>query len=60
MFQFDSIYDFLMMDGHGPYVWACYIVTAIGLKLLVWLPYTKKRDLRIHLTRQQRIDSQPK
>lgn len=60
MFQFDSLSAFLIMDGHGPYVWASYIVTGLALKVLIWLPFAKKRELRIQLTRQQRIEQQAK
>lgn len=59
MFQFESMSDWLAMDGHGIYVWACYIITAIALAVLVWIPYTQKNALIIQLKRQQRIDSQP-
>ncbi|MDF1693401.1 MAG: heme exporter protein CcmD [Zhongshania sp.] len=33
---FDSLGDFLAMDGHGPYVWFCYGVTAVVLGGLLW------------------------
>jgi len=26
-FYFSSLADFAWMDGHGPYVWVCYVVT---------------------------------
>jgi heme exporter protein D len=59
MFQFESMNDLFMMDGHGAYVWACYAITAIALGVLVWVPYVKKKVLIIQLKRQQRIDNQP-
>jgi len=34
-FQFDSLQAFLSMGGHGPYVWASYIITLAGLTALV-------------------------
>lgn len=55
-FQFESLNDFLVMDGHGVYVWASYVVTAIALTLLVLIPSVKRRQLLIRLQRQQRID----
>ncbi|PSF06153.1 heme exporter protein CcmD [Marinobacter fuscus] len=34
---FDSFSAFLAMEGHGPYVWACYGVFAILLGgLMIW------------------------
>lgn len=57
IFQFESFNDFLLMDGHGAYVWASYVITAIALKLLVWVPYSKRRELVVQFVRQQRIDS---
>lgn len=30
-FQFGSLQEFLFMEGHGPYVWAAYIITLIGV-----------------------------
>jgi len=34
---FDSFDAFLAMGGHGPYVWACYIVFfALSLVLIQW------------------------
>ena len=57
-FRFDTLNDFLMMDGHGIYVWASYIISALALGLLVLLPSLKRRRLLIRLERQQRIDSQ--
>ncbi|BES71939.1 hypothetical protein RE428_29570 [Marinobacter nanhaiticus D15-8W] len=34
---FDSLQSFWVMDGHGPYVWTCYIVFFAALiGLAVW------------------------
>jgi len=34
---FDSFGAFLSMEGHGPYVWACYITFfAVLVPLMVW------------------------
>lgn len=57
-FRFDTLIEFLWMDGHGPYVWASYVVTAASLALLVIQPYVKKRELLIQIQRQQRIEKQ--
>ena len=58
MFQFESLSEFLLMDGHGAYVWASYMITGLSLKALILFPYLKRRQLIIRLVRQQRIDSQ--
>ncbi len=59
-FQFTSFMDFLTMNGHGVYVWACYIITAIALIALIARPAMKKRALFIQLKRQLRIENQHK
>ncbi|MED5468281.1 MAG: heme exporter protein CcmD [Pseudomonadota bacterium] len=34
---FDSFSAFIAMEGHGPYVWACYAVFAVLLVgLMIW------------------------
>ena len=33
-FQFADLQAFLWMNGHGPYVWACYAITFAGLVLV--------------------------
>lgn len=46
-FQFDSLAAFLNMNGHGPYVWACYIITfAVLISLLVNPLLQKKAFLK--------------
>ena len=49
-FYFDSFDAFMWMDGHGPYVWACYIVTLIVFAGLVLAP----RLRRAKFVKQQR------
>ncbi|WP_045859743.1 heme exporter protein CcmD [Teredinibacter purpureus] len=34
VFQFSSVQDFFSMNGHGPYVWASYLITFSGIALL--------------------------
>lgn len=41
-FQFDSFDAFLAMNGHGPYVWACYIITFSALIYLAVYPVVQK------------------
>jgi heme exporter protein D len=56
-FQFTSLNDFFAMAGHGGYVWACYIMTALALITLVYLPYRNEKKLFIQLKRQQRLEN---
>ncbi|MFD1217937.1 MULTISPECIES: heme exporter protein CcmD [Microbulbifer] len=55
-FQFSSLADFLFMSGHGPYVWAAYIVALLVLVALVIWPQTRIRRQRRDLARQLRIE----
>ncbi len=43
-FQFDSLPAFLWMQGHGPYVWAAYLITVIGLVYLMLIPRIKTKQ----------------
>ena len=39
-FYFDSLHDFIHMDGHGLFVWLCYLMTVTvfgGLFVLSWM-----------------------
>ncbi len=56
-FQFASLGDFLYMSGHGPFVWSCYIVTAIALVYLVVRPLRARRRFMAEQKRQQAIQS---
>lgn len=58
-FRFDSIADFLMMSGHGPYVWASYIITFLALSVLIVYPYTQRKQALIRIKRQHRIENPP-
>lgn len=55
LFQFDSLMDFLMMDGHGIYVWLSYAATLIALSLLAIFPTIQQRRFIIQQKRQERI-----
>jgi heme exporter protein D len=55
-FQFDNFLDFVMMDGHGAFVWASYIITGMALLLLVVMPLLRKKSLYQQMRRQQRIE----
>ena len=56
VFQFESLMDFLVMDGHGVYVWSSYIITGIAMKLLILLPFLKRKKLLVQLERQKRLE----
>lgn len=42
-FQFESIADFVAMNGHGPYVWAAYGITFTALIFLLVSPLLQKK-----------------
>lgn len=42
-FQFADLQSFLWMNGHGPFVWACYAVTFAGLGLLIVEPLMQRK-----------------
>lgn len=42
-FQFESLDAFLAMNGHGPYVWACYVIVFSILAYLSLRPVLSKR-----------------
>ena len=54
---FDSLQALLQMDGHGPYVWAAYGITAIVLLSMLLAPRRRARQqlqqLAGELKRQQ-------
>jgi heme exporter protein D len=56
IFQFESIADFFLMDGHGIYVWASYAITSLALVFLVVSPSIQQRAFIIQQKRQQRIE----
>ena len=42
---FDSLGALLVMDGHGPYVWAAYGITLLVLALVLAAPGRRRRRL---------------
>ncbi|WP_339668374.1 heme exporter protein CcmD [Dasania marina] len=54
---FENVAALLAMDGHGPYVWAAYGITAVVLLLVIISPLMRKRRLllqqRMQLRREQ-------
>lgn len=54
-FQFDSVADFISMSGHGPYVWACYAITAGCLIYLAVAPLLRRRTILAEVRRQTKL-----
>ena len=52
-FQFDSLGAFFVMNGHGPYVWACYVIVFSVLAYLSISPVLSKRAF---LKQQQKLN----
>lgn len=52
-FKFDSLADFIVMNGHGVYVWSCTVIALVLLSGLIIHPlWLQKRQLK-KLQRQQ-------
>ena len=54
---FDSFGAFIAMDGHGPYVWACYGVFFLMMGAVAWWSLRQRR-LLMTLQRRQMSGSQ--
>lgn len=55
VFQFANIHEFMLMAGHGPYVWVSYIITFAGIGLLAFLPvYARRTFIKIQRSIAQR------
>lgn len=54
-FQFESLSDFWAMSGHGPYVWASYLLMALVIVQILVSPIRKRRRLLAELARQERL-----
>lgn len=47
VFQFSDFKAFMWMNGHGPYVWACYAAMAAALLFLMLEPrFQRKRFIK--------------
>lgn len=53
-FQFQTLQDFALMSGHGPYVWACYATAAVVVSYLLLSPVHQKKQV-IKQVRQQQL-----
>jgi len=54
--QFASFQQFLLMDGHGPYVWLAVIVSVAVLIGLVVSPLKQQKKIINQIARQQLLD----
>ena len=57
-FQFAGLADFMAMNGHGPYVWAAYLITLVALVILLWVPIQQQRAFFQRQRRQQQRNAQ--
>ncbi len=61
IFQFDSIQQMILMDGHGAYVWTAVLVTLSAMSFLVLKPLISRRtvvqEIAIELEREQRLNT---
>lgn len=59
-FQFESIADFIAMNGHGPFVWAAYAITFAVLVFLFVSPLMQKKAfIKQQLKLQKLAQSNP-
>lgn len=56
-FRFDSLGDFLYMQGHGVFVWSAYAISLLIMAWLVLSPWIQQRRLRQQLQRQYRREA---
>lgn len=54
---FDSFQAFIVMEGHGPYVWACYIVFFLLLGGLVAWSFSQRRRLKADQRRRWQLEA---
>ncbi len=55
-FQFESLADFMVMNGHGSYVWSAYGISAMVLLYLAIRPLRQRRALLSTLGKQRLQD----
>jgi len=53
---FDSFGAFMVMEGHGPYVWTCYAFFFLLMGAMTWWSLRQRRSV---ITRQQRSMESP-
>ncbi len=55
-FQFESIADFIAMNGHGPFVWSAYAITFAVLIFLLISPLVQKKAFIKQLQKTQKLE----
>ncbi|HSX49972.1 MAG TPA: heme exporter protein CcmD [Cellvibrio sp.] len=55
-FQFESIADFIAMNGHGPFVWSAYAITFAVLIFLLISPLFQKKAFIKQLQKTQKLE----
>lgn len=55
-FQFESIADFIAMNGHGPFVWSAYAITFVVLIFLLISPLFQKKAFIKQLQKTQKLE----
>lgn len=51
-FQFETIADFITMNGHGPFVWSAYAITFAVLIFLLVSPLVQNK---VFIKQQQKL-----
>jgi len=55
-FQFENWSDFLLMDGHGVYVWIAAMVTILIMSWLIISPLMSLRQFKKDFTNEASLD----
>lgn len=54
-FQFDSLTDFIQMDGHGFYVWLAYAIAFVVIAWVLITPAIQLKSMRAQARRAQQL-----
>lgn len=54
-FQFETLMEFWVMKGHGPFVWSAYAITLIALIYLIWAPIKRKNTLLTQIKKRRAL-----
>ncbi|WP_330926967.1 heme exporter protein CcmD [Candidatus Sororendozoicomonas aggregata] len=57
---FNTLSDFIVMEGHGVYVWSAYGVALLIVLYNLLTPVIARRKLVVQLQRQARLDDRQK
>lgn len=58
MMAFDSLHAFWVMEGHGPYVWTCYVVFFVLTVAMAWWSVRERRQIIRQQYREQTLAQQ--